>query len=379
MNTNNMINDRLAKLHTARLNIFLSDPFVGYILQNLEIQLSDTVLTACTDGTSITFGENFLDTLDLSETIFVLMHEVLHIILGHPFRSKGYDFFRFNVACDIVVNDIISSFGFDPGKLSGQFGYHYHVNGCESTAEEIYAILPKQIRTHTIDIHDLWEAIAVNASESDIVKIYRLIREAKSKGYYQSGLLMNRKIGSLVYSQNNNDWKHILEEYVVKALFDYSFMRIDQRFHDVLLPTYLESEEALKNVWFVLDVSGSMSEDLLAMIIGEIDRIVKHYKSIACDLSFFSNITTDPKRFTSSAEALELLEEAKTTGGTDFSAIFFKLRDYYRSNKPSLIIIFTDGKGLFPDPEAALRIPVIWVLDDRSQKSPFGKNIYIDN
>lgn len=38
-----------------------------------------------------------------------------------------------------------------------------------------------------------------------------------------------------------------------------------------------------------------------------------------------------------------------------------------------MIVIFTDGYAGFPEPEAAMNIPVLWLISNNDLISPWGK------
>lgn len=75
-----------------------------------ESKIVDNVPTACTDGRDKFYGEQFMSKLSLPETIGVVLHENLHVILKHMMRFSDLmarDPKTMNAAADYVVNDII--------------------------------------------------------------------------------------------------------------------------------------------------------------------------------------------------------------------------------------------------------------------------------
>jgi len=101
------------RLQNARLSLLQKHPFYAILLMYMKFSLDLTCETAYTDGNRIAFNPDFMNDLSDSELEFVLMHEVLHTVLGHPFRhQQDYDQQAFDIACDIVVNsNILYSFG----------------------------------------------------------------------------------------------------------------------------------------------------------------------------------------------------------------------------------------------------------------------------
>jgi len=374
-----MMNNTLyKKISDSRMNIFMRDPFLGYILQHFNIIVDQSVETAYTNGKHIVLGESFLSKLSLDETIFILLHELLHLVLGHIKRGRHLDKLRFNVACDIVVNDIISLYQYNHGNLTPQFGKDYSIRSLNLTVEEVYKRLPKNIKSQILDFHDLWTLIEESDLEKDNEELQEVIKKAIIKGYRLELYEINRVIDDFKIATNKNNWNRILERYITKDIQDYSFNRTDYRYSNVLLPSFIESEQSLYNCWFLIDVSGSIDNEYLRLIFGEVERIINHYKTISCDVSFFSTMTTKPVNIKNKKSLFESSDKITSTGGTDYEQIFDSIDEYYKNNKPKLMIIFTDGYAEIPDIKKTKNIPIIWCVDDKNMVFPYGKTIYIN-
>ncbi len=137
------------RLQQARMSLLEKQPFYALLLLHMRFALDLTCETAYTDGTRIAFHPDFIDALSDSELEFVLMHEVLHTALGHPFRHQAqYDTECFDKACDIVVNsNILYSVGMDVRQITlKQFGESMHLTpdgdeGYLYTVEQVYGKL----------------------------------------------------------------------------------------------------------------------------------------------------------------------------------------------------------------------------------------------
>ncbi len=344
------------KIELSRLKIFNTEPFLGYVLQQIDIELVSDIETAATDGRKIIFSKEFLKKLSLQQTMFVLLHELLHIILGHPKRGVNFeDYHRYNIACDIVVNEILKYYGFySPGLVSIDSSNYYIKSGVDKAVEQVYKDLPSDVNEKTLDIHTGW--ITDSAVGDEISKI---IESAQLAGYStQINCLLNRVIENPEYGYTSHKWKDLLDKYVIKDIYDYSFNKVDTRYGKVLLPTFIENEESLKSIWFVVDVSGSMNNEDLALMLGEIERIIKHYNNVRCDVSFFSTQTTPPIRFKDKYELQDAFRAIRSTGGTDFKQIFVEMRNYY-SEFPNLVVVLTDGFSDYPSKDEISKVPVI--------------------
>ena len=368
------MNDLMEKIESSRLKIFRQDPFLGYVLQRIDIEIVNNIETAATNGKKIIFSKKFLKDLTLQQTIFVLLHELLHIVLEHPQRGKKFDDqYRFNIACDIVVNDTLDSFGFSNEGLPIIDGSKYHMPGLGHTVEDIYNLLPNDIKEKTLDYHFEW-----NLEDIDYSKIEEIIESARLAGFTSRiDGLMNRSINSVEYGYESNKWRELLNKYVTKDIFEYSLSKIDTRYGKVLLPSFIEDEECLKNIWFVVDASFSMRNSHLALMFGEIERIIRHYKSVQCDVSFFSTITTEPMRFKNKRDLYNAFRKMRSSGGTDFKQIFADMKEFYLSKLPSLVVVLTDGFAEYPTLCEKFNVPVVWCLTNEENLPETGDYIIV--
>ncbi len=141
----------IKRLQNARLNLLSKQPFYALLLLHMKFSLDISCETAYTDGNRIAFNPDFMDALSDKELEFVLMHEVLHAALGHPFRKQSdYDLECYDKACDIVVNsNILYSFNMDISSITlKNFGVAMHLTpsgkeGYKFTVEEVYNELLK--------------------------------------------------------------------------------------------------------------------------------------------------------------------------------------------------------------------------------------------
>ena len=81
--------------------------FFGALMLFAKIIPSKSIETAATNGKTIFINEEYLLSLSSSEQNGLLLHEVLHMALLHCTRVGGRDRLIWNIAADIVVNDLI--------------------------------------------------------------------------------------------------------------------------------------------------------------------------------------------------------------------------------------------------------------------------------
>jgi len=71
---------------------------------------SSKIPTACTNGERVLYNAEFVDSLSLPMTVGLIIHEIMHPLLGHLERSVGMDHNRANVAFDYEINNMITAY-----------------------------------------------------------------------------------------------------------------------------------------------------------------------------------------------------------------------------------------------------------------------------
>ena len=99
---------RIQKVRTALL---LDHPFFGTLLFRLGARARSSVATMATDGVSLYFNPEFVDSLTSAELIGVLAHETMHPALQHHTRRGGREPKRWNMACDYAINPLLIDAG----------------------------------------------------------------------------------------------------------------------------------------------------------------------------------------------------------------------------------------------------------------------------
>lgn len=373
-------------------------PFYAILLTHMKYALDEKCQTAYTDGCRIAFSPEFMKKLSDSELDFVLMHEILHVALCHCARTKdGMDNELFNIACDIVVNsNILYSNNMDRSTITlAEFGEAMNMvpdgrNGYECSAEEVYDILvnkSKQDDKRRFDDHGKWK----NSDDGDemftwqarVVSAAKSVLENQTPGgekttaYGDVPLLVNRMLKDLLSPQT--DWKTILHDFLQDEVNDYSFLPPDRRMSDsgFFLPDFNEKDFCVKDILFMVDTSGSMSDETITKCFSEIKGAIDQFDGkLSGWLGFFDAAVEAPKPF-SSYEEFKAIHPIGG-GGTSFKAVFDYVQTDMTDNLPAYVIILTDGYAEFPEEKAAMGIPVLWMITNRDINPPWGKTARID-
>ncbi len=398
--SSHQINEYAKRLGYARIRILVRNGFYGLLLMHMLFSLDETCETVTTDGKRIFFAPAFLDTLQDSELDFVLCHEILHVALRHCFRARGKDKNVFDRACDIVVNsNILYS---ENGNLAAITTRHYGVaahtapdgkEGACYTAEQVYAMLQassfpekgkgKQTPAafgflrNSFDDHSRWGTRAdskyfSNLWQKHVIDACQAI--TVRNGNHSRGVLpqfVERLWKQLKRPQT--DWRTLLHHFICEEITDYSFMPPDRRFDDspFFLPDFNEKEETVRNILFMVDTSGSMSDTELSEAFAEINGAIEQFNGrLKGFLGFFDAEVVPPKPF-------ENFEEFKGIrpiggGGTDFAVIFDYIYKKMSPEMPSCVIILTDGYAPFPPENKAMGLPVFWLINNEEITPPWG-------
>ena len=184
--------------------------------------------------------------------------------------------------------------------------------------------------------------------------------------------ILSRAIGAR--KRSILDWRKLLIEFLQEEINDYSFSPPDRRYDDspFFLPDFNEKDFLVKEILFMVDTSGSVNENELTAAYNEMCGVVEQFNGkISGKIGFFDDEVYPAVDFNSVKDILEIAPLGG--GGTSFDIIFDYIRQEYKSNKPSCIIIFTDGMADFPEESEAMGIPVFWIINNMEITPPWGR------
>lgn len=364
--------------------------FFGALMLFAEVRDTKKIPTAATDGLVLYFNEDFLFSLSSSEQNALMLHEVLHMALLHVSRRESRDPHIWNIAADIVVNDLIqrnTNFKLPKGAIIDN---KYQ----DKSVEYIYEKLLKDesFKRYKLAMPDI--ATQIEGECSNAVVDVEIANVDEIEGYWKDklevlknnysedgsdtqGLLpggISQEINSIL--EPEVDWRHALWKFVGKTPAD--FDDIDRRF--IYKGLYLEGllTESIE-LSVCIDTSGSISGALLDQFIGELQGILRSYPHVKCDLYWADTEVYGPYELSK----IEDLPSAKGFGGTSFVPFFNKVKkdsiqDFMNMNNNGVSIYFTDGYGDFP--EYTPDNPVMWLVSKDGLETsyfPFGEVIRI--
>ncbi len=170
------------------------------------------------------------------------------------------------------------------------------------------------------------------------------------------------------------DWRTLLNDFIQEEVNDYSFSPPDRRMDDspFFLPDFNEKDDSVKNIWFLIDTSGSIGDEAISAAYSEIISAMEMFNSFEGLLSFTEVFVTEPIPFCSPEELLKI--KPVGGGGNDFGEIFRFMQRNMMDKLPASIVILTDGYDTYPEESEALGIPVLWLINNKEAiDPPWGK------
>lgn len=401
MTTNTMFHLSPAeKISKARLRLYQKAPYFSYQVQYLKFSVNDNfsidkagnkiwqVPTICINARgNVQYNTEHIESKEYKYMEGTLIHEVMHMVLDHPQRCKNRSivisftdkktkekqyYTLWNIACDIVVNNIVIANGYnlEKGCILPEdnkikiFGSEI-VDISKKCVEEIYDELKKLSKDmekdensnpmaggefgKPIDEHNWKDAGKPSDAKEKPIDWKKISAEAMAHAK-QRGLIplgMEREIGEI--RKSRIDWRTFLRKMVAQSLpFDLTWSRPARKYisQDLYLPSsYGESI----SVMIAYDTSGSMSAEDMAMGISESIGISRAYNNVEFRiLTHDTEIHDDLLIANGNIKKIRQLKP-KGGGGTDSHCIFEHIKKKEYNRKTKLLICFTDGYTSWPE------------------------------
>jgi predicted metal-dependent peptidase len=352
----------------------------------LEIEESDQIPTACTNGRKITVNPKFFKKLNNLERVYVICHEVTHVILQHPDRMRLYHEMgygpdltpfsskRFNIAADYVINAYLNELkiGAQPvgSLLNGQFS-------SLDLVDDVYLKIPEDE-----DDSGNWDQHAPsdpNAPSPSKAAIQRAVAgaavAAKGMGKLPGGL--QRLIDEILDPQVK--WTELIRSAITTCVgnTENTWARPNRRRLASPPHVYWPGRAGIQTGQLALeiDTSGSIGERELQTFLSEVHGILSdvmpekiHVMYVDSKLYNDEVIEIDDPN-----DILELGKKAGGGGGTDMTVVFDEIEK--RQLAVEYAIILTDGCCNFGEDRG---IPTIWCITTPGVESPWGINVHVE-
>lgn len=337
--------------------------------------------TMGTDGVNLFYNPEFVEKLDERDLIGVIVHEALHVAMKHVLRRGDRDIELWNIACDYAINPMVQQSGYrlpNGALLDNKYD--------NMSAEQIYELLRRQASGASpqqsaaagmgavFDCPELQDVASGKKTIQEIEdKINRAV-QAAAQAAKQAGKLP--KFIERVVEEARSvpiDYRELLRDWLSKSIYknDYSWVMPNRRYaaHGVYLPG-LAPEEDQVNILFLVDCSGSISNEDLGLFEEQIGHVLQMFKA-TYHVVYFDTCVQHTQDVDHTEMPIKL--QAKGGGGTDFREAMAYAARYAEENDVQALLCFTDlATNDFGDPPG---VPVLWMNHYRHNDNaqvPFG-------
>lgn len=317
--------------------------FFSTILFNLKVKWDSTIPTACINGITLTINEQFFESLNLNQRVFLLAHEVCHVALNHISRREDRDPVKYNKAGDYVINLMLVNSGYEfipNGLLDKKF--------TGLTTEQVYDLLEDDEHPYDCDIIEGEESNSTQVEEILIkaVTASKLANESIGSITRESERILNELINPVL------PWNELLQNYMDNFIKeDYSYRKPNRRYTNIIIPSLYS--EGIDSIIFAVDCSGSVSEEDFNKGIVEFNSIKEKLNPNQTHLITFDTEIKHTYVFQRD-EPIEDLEFIGY-GGTDLIEVF----NYANKINPTVLVVFSDLYCEMINEEP--NYPVIWI------------------
>jgi predicted metal-dependent peptidase len=388
------------RIQKARTALVLDHPFFGALLFRLKDRPSSAIKTMATDGISLLWNPEFVDTLSAATLAGTLAHEVMHPALHHHLRRSGRDPKRWNIACDYAINPLLIDAGL---KLPEGVLIEERFRGM--SAEQICNLIESEADSGQDNngddqigsggggpsvspgsgeygdpdapeteggigqVFDMPESgddsptMEEQAREWDVA-VNQAMTVARQAGKMPTGL--DRTMEGVADAAIN--WRELLRRLWSETIAaDYSWMRPNRRhlWTGLYLPGIVR--DSVGEVAIAVDCSGSISARQLRLFEAEARSILEGQMPERVYVLCFDAVVHKVETYEAGQRiALNPIGG----GGTAFQPCFEWLDE--RGIRPQSMVLLTDLYGSFPP--TAPSYPVLWASTGGRQ-APFGEVI----
>ena len=363
---------KVTTLDKAKVSLVTQHPFFASILMKRQLIEDETIPTAAVDQRNqIYINPTWFNTLSVEEVVFVLAHEIGHVIGQHATRRGARQPKKWNIAGDAWINDMLKAA--DIGTP---------IKGCvqmdgskDETVDEIYNKFPDNPTGDGPggtgdDIIERGSPLtpeeATRIDAETRVEIAQAAQAAKAQGKMPPALA--KIIADLI--DPGTPWHEILERYMTSYVRgDYSWSRPNRRFADIAYLPSTGKVAEMGEVVIQVDVSGSISKTELAYYNGHMARIIEQCNPERVHVLYVDTGVCKHEVF---EQGEEVALEFYSGGGTDMEAGFEFLAK--EGIEPEVFVCLTDGYTNF-NVDKAPNYPVLWCISS-DINAPYGENIH---
>ncbi|MEN7548579.1 VWA-like domain-containing protein [Rapidithrix thailandica] len=379
------------------IQLLLHEPFYGHFLMGVPKEFTKRVNTAAValyrkQMVKLMVNPVFWKSLSQEHQYGLIKHEVLHLVLKHLIRQKGYSNKRlYNIAADLVVNQYIKPEQLPEGGMTLDFfkwveeecgielkaeqdvDYYYHqlLKVLHQTSSETgqpgegRKMLDELLKENlpAFEQHRYWEEFneltpgelkVLEQQLKNVTKQAALRIRHKGWGNLPAGII--EALENLLLEKPKVDWKRALRLFAASSNSTYlknTIRRPSKRYGTTPGHKIKRKHELL----LAIDTSGSVAIEEFKEFFNEIYHVYRQgavVTIVECDVNI-------QKIYPFKGE---IPDTVSGRGGTDFNAPIELANEKLR---PDAVIYFTDGGA--PAPEVKPRMPILWVLSSGKMNS----------
>ena len=397
---------RLELVHVSLMRDKKFAFFAGLFMVG-KTTITETPITARTNGRDAEYGRVFVDMLTDKELAFLVLHENMHKCYRHLTTWRAlYEQDRriANQACDYVINIQLHDMDMNQSMIAMPRDKETHkpigliderFRGMDT--KQVFDILMEEKEegggggegdeqsdsgsdSSGLDEHD-WEG-AKEMSAEDQKDLTQEIESALRQGGIYAGKVggdMLRSVKDML--EPKVDWREVLRRFIRTSLKDRdspSWRKAHKNYlwQDVILPSIVGKR--MKHLVIAMDTSGSVQGDLLASFMGELNKAVTSVKPDRIDILYWDTDVAGHETYKGSTQSIVSVTKPKGGGGTDPDCVPQFIHDK-KLDKADAVIMLTDGYMTSnPNKWAGLGMPILWcIIGSSSFKIPRGQVVRI--
>lgn len=379
----------------AHITIMRSMEFCMFsgVLSIGNIEFTDRLPTAATNGRDVMYNPQFIDTLTEKELNFVVLHEALHKAFQHLFiwrKMWKEDAQLTNIAADYIVNStIIEADASTAIAVMPKEGL-YDMKYSGMTTRQVYDLLKKDRENQegifgkgragdqgSMDQHDFEGAQEL--TEEETKEVAKQIEQALRQGEIIRGNMKgkgSRAIQELLAPKV--DWREQLREFITSTCNNKdvsTWKRPSRRFigQDIYMPSMIG--EAVGKLVVGIDTSGSIGQAELNVFLSEVVGLCKETLPSSIELIYWGSSVVGHETYNmGDYDALHSTTKPSDGGGTSVGCLNEYIRD--KRLEHEAVIVLTDGY-VESDWGGNWDKPTLWAITTKGLTSPHGKSVYV--
>lgn len=392
-----------AALQIAVTKLVKDHPYYSSLLLALPLIATERIPSFATCGSAIYYNRDFVSDSSISDLIFILIHELEHIVRSHAERQGYRVRLIWNIATDYGINQDLIDYGLKPPKRLGRMIGLYDPSFRNLSSEAIYARISDVFRKGA----GLWKDSQVNEQrlkELDPLAgdVFPQLKQTLENSSMVGDIVLpdnaclpstRSLVSRAAVTQSDQipehlkkrlgirkpvDWTNQLEDYVrsrVRKGADWRQLNRRTRHLGIKMPGGFGP--GLDSIALILDISGSMIAQL-ADFLRTLDDILtgiapRQVISLLIDSEIKAAHEGD---WQSVLIDLEREQSAyKGGGGTDLRPAFSALEEL--DWPPDVVICLTDMESDWPK-FFQFEDRTVFVTTKSNSNPPFGEMVKID-